>query len=126
VIEVPKKSIAFLQSNGTIYLLNFDLSSTDRDGVMLLGKYQYVRTRLLTLQGVEVETVDEAATFTLEDLPTLDGKTFETPVAGYLQHTGAKCREYKFHNTAVNHSLLCKGAFNLHSLLLNFTVHGGR
>jgi hypothetical protein len=126
VIEVPKKSIAFLQTNGTVYLLNFDLASTDRDGVMLLGKYQYVRSRLLTLEGVEVENVDAAATFTLHDIPTIDGKTFITPIAGYLASTAAKSRNYRFHNTAMNHSILCKGTFNLHSMLLTFDVHGGR
>lgn len=125
-VEIPKKSIAFLTENGAIYILNSDIGATNSNGVLVLGKYQYVRTRVLQLQGVELENVNAGATFSLYDLPSFDGKNYETPVEGYLNASSGKFRGYLFHTTALNHSLLCKGNFHLHSGVLTFNVGGGR
>jgi len=125
-LEVPRKSIGFLQANGTIKVVNFDIEQPAHTGVLLLGKFQYVRTRLLQLQAVELENIDAAAPFSCIDLPALDGKTFQAPVVGYLAVTSAKYRRYNFHTTGINHSILCKGQFSLVSVVLTFNVHGGR
>jgi hypothetical protein len=124
--ELPKKSIAFLTSGGGIYVLNSDIQNVNANGVMLLGKFQYVRTRLLQLQGVEFENVNQDQTFELLDLPTLDGKNFLTAVPGYLFQSNGRYREFKFHNTAVNHTIVAKGGFNAVSFQLIFNVTGGR
>jgi len=124
--ELPKKSIAFLTSSGAIKVMNSDIVNPNANGVMLLGKFQYVRTRVLQLQGVEFENVNQGDSFTLLDLPSLDGKNLQAAIAGYLAQSTGKFREYKFHNTAMNHTLVAKGAFSAVSFQLTFNVGGGR
>lgn len=125
-IEVPKRSIGFLQNNGTIQVLDFDIDQGTHVGIILLGKYQYVRSRFLQLQNVELENINTGATFSCYDLPALDGKVFEPAVEGYLAASSGKYRRYAFHNTALNHSILGKGQFALTSLVLNFNIAGAR
>lgn len=127
-IEVPKKSCAFLSSGGAVHVLNFDTGGSASDGVAILGKYQYVRARLLTLQAAEVESVEPTASLAVYAIPSYDGKTLEAPVAGYEMPRAsiAYAREYKFCHTGKNVSLLLQGAFSLVSLVLTFTVHGAR
>jgi len=127
VTETPKRTIAFVSDTGRIQTLDTDIVSANSNGVLILGKYQYVRSRLLQLQGVEFENVNVGDTFALYDLPTYDGKVFQPAIAGYqVTGTTGKAVAYSFHNTAVNHSVLLKGAFNAVSLLLNFNVAGAR
>lgn len=125
-VESPRKSIAFLQSNGAIQTVNSDLVNAEASGVMLLGKMQYVRTRLLQLQRVAFENVNVGDTFSLLDLPAADGKNFGNALTGYLATTSGKYREYLFHNTALNHTLVFKGAWNAVSVVLTFNVSGAR
>lgn len=126
VTELPKRSIAFLTAGGGIYILNSDIVNSAADGVMLLGKYQYVRSRLLQLQQVEFENVNTGDSFDLLLLPSLDGKNFEPAVSGYMSMGLGKYRKYNFHSTGVNHTVVCKGAFNAVSLVLTFNVAGAR
>lgn len=127
-VEVPKKSVAFLGAGGSVHILDSDITSNNSNGVMILGKYQYVRTQALTLQGVQFDNVNTGDSFEMYNLPSHDGKVFETPIAGYLMPVtaGSKARDYRFFNTALNHSILCKGAFNAVSMVLTFTSGGSR
>jgi hypothetical protein len=125
-VEVPKKSIAFLGSGGSIQILNSDINADESNGVMILGKFQLVRSRLLQLQGVEFENVQTGDTFNLYDFPSHDGKTFLSPIEGYLASSSGLTRKYNFHTTALNHSILCKGAFTAVSFILSFNVSGAR
>ena len=125
-VETPKRSIAFLKATGAIDVLDTNIISANANGVMITGKYQYVRTRTLQLQGVTVENVEPTAEFKLYALITLDGKNFQPAVEGYLFNQVGKLREYKFHVSGVNHSLLWKGNFNSVSAVLNFNIAGSR
>lgn len=124
--EIPKKSIGFLQATGAIKILDADISSATSNGVMILGKFQYVRSRMMQLQAVDFENVNQGDTFALYDMPSLDGKNLGTPIAGYPAAAVGKLRVYSFHNTALNHSILCKGAFNAVSIMLRFFTAGSR
>ena len=125
--EIPKKSLAFLGASGSLHVLNTDINAPATNGIMIVGKFQYVRTRLLQLQRVALENIETSGnTFWLYDLPALDGKNFGTAIIGYLAANHTKYREYLFHNTAMNHSLLFKGQFHAVSLVLTFNVSGQR
>jgi hypothetical protein len=124
--ELPRESIAFLSKDGTIATVDFAISSTSSAGVLLLGKYQYIRQRTLTLDEVAVEEITPNRTFALYDLTTRDGKNFQTAVAGALKVSTEYYRNYRFHKTGVNHSLLFVGAFYLSSIVMKFHVNGTR
>ena len=126
VFETPKKSIGILKADGSVVVVDTDISATNSSGVAILGKYQYVRERWLQLQGVDIENVHGTGTFNLYDMITLDGKTLQAPVAGYDTGNAGLSKTYKFHSTGLNHTLLAKGRFNLVSGILSFNVTGKR
>lgn len=125
-IENPRQSLGFLKSDGSIVTVDFSYIADNANGVMVLGKYQLSRTRLLTLEQVELENIKVGSNFTLYDLASLDGKNLQPAVEGFLKENTESYRKYLFHQTGVNHSLLAKGAFYCSSVILSFHVHGRR
>lgn len=125
VFETPKKSIGILKRDGSIVVVNTDIAATNSSGVAMLGKYQYVRERLLQLQKADLENINGGAgTFNLYDLITLDGKTYQAPITGYDKGNTGLSKSYLFSATGLNHSLLAKGRFNLVSGILSFNIAG--
>jgi hypothetical protein len=125
-VEIPKRSVAFLGAGGSINILNTDIVAAGSNGVMLLGKFQYVRTRLLTMQQVEFENVNPGDTFNLYLFPSLNGKVLLPAVTGTQLGNSGKVRRYGFRYTALNHTIAAIGAFTAVSFVLTMTVHGAR
>lgn len=125
-VEVPKRSIAFLTAGGGINILNPDIVGSGV-GVMLLGKYQLMRQRLVTFQGAVFENIEPTDTCDVYCFPTYDGKTFEPAVAlsPVLPLTG-KVRQYRGRVTGVNFTLGLIGAFNAISHVLTMSTNGKR
>lgn len=122
----PKKALAFLQQDGTVYIVNFDLSESNANGVFMLGKFQFQRNKFLVHQSTDVENIRPSGAFSLYIVPSLNGKDLLTPVPGVLQTQGDLMRRYNKRLTGLNYSLLFIGAFNLTSVLTNFTLGGDR
>jgi hypothetical protein len=124
--DTPKKQLALLQANGLVKTVEFAAGVISEDSVVLLGKFQYVRSRMLQLESVDLESVDENASCEVYDMITLDGKSFQAPILGYAVNATGLARKYTFRSVGMNHSLLIKGTFRLNSMLLTFNVHGNR
>jgi hypothetical protein len=127
--DSPRKSIAFLQAGGTIKNVNPSINFAASSGVIVLGKFQYVRSRLITLEEVVLQNVHETQSCSVYDLYSVSGGAIESVqrVQGYDKSiSGSLQKVYRFHKTAVNHSILLLGGFYLSSLQLDFHVHGGR
>lgn len=125
VVEIPRQSIAFLQADGTVKVVDFSVTSTDSNGVLCLGKYQFVRQRLLQVDNIHLENVQAGYNFNLYILAALDGKNTNKVVPYLLESTGLY-RQYTSRAVGVNHSLVLKGAFSLVSLVLTFNIHSKR
>jgi hypothetical protein len=126
---ILKGNIGFLQQDGTIQTINFDLGSLTHNGVICLGKYQFQRQRKLTLQSAEFENiVVNAANFSVYVLTSDNGKTFRAALAMVqdLVNSSGEYRKYWTRSTGLNHTILLKGAFNIVSGQLWFTPHGRR
>lgn len=124
--DVARQSIGFLQQDGSIKTVDFSYTSTTSNGVILLGKYQYIRARLITLQEVEIENIRSGANFQLYNLVSLDGKTLQSPALGYLAVDAYSHKSYNFKQTGVSHTLLAMGAFYMSSIVLKFHSNGRR
>jgi len=122
--ERPRRIIGFLQRDGTVQVLRFDLGQLDHSGVFLLGKYQFTRGHDVQILGFEVENIDQGSNYTAFVLPTLDGKTFQAAVTPVLKTGTGKARKYQVRKTGVNHTLLFHGSFNLTSVLLHYSQAG--
>jgi len=123
-VEISKQSIAFLLNDGTVKILKLSVPSSNRIGVLMLGKYQYTRDRHLVLQKVLAETVESTDDFTFTDLVSLDGKN--TTAVTATETVGKGYRSYALRASGINHSLLFVGEFNLSTISLLFSLGGRR
>lgn len=125
VTEIPRDSIAFLQRNGTVKVIDFSLLEDASDSVLMLGKYQYVRQRLIELNQIEIETVDTPDTFTALVIPSLNGKTLGNPVTGYQLENSDGYRKFVWDGAiGTNVSWVFKGTFNINALIGWFSLVG--
>lgn len=127
--DAPRRSIAFLKADGSVSILNPSVTFAASSGVLLLGKFQYTRSRLMSLEGLELQTIHPNQSATAYDLVSGSGGTLESTrrVQGYdVTPTGENQRRYMFHNTGLNHSILLVGGFFLSSFVLTFHIHGRR
>lgn len=124
----PKKSIAFLQGDGTVLLVNFDLSEDTANGVFMMGKFQFSRRKWIQHQYGIIDSISVGNNFSYTIIPTKDGKTL-LPFVSSRQNTllsGAKTRTYQRVVSGVNISVLFRGQFSLNSFLIGFTTMGNR
>lgn len=125
VTEIPRDSIAFLQRNGTTVVVDFSLFETALDSVLVIGKLQYVRQKIIELNQLEVENVEVGDDFEALALPSLNGKNFSPAMPGYLQESNSNYRRYTWDGAVgVNVSYLFKGTFNINALIGWFSLAG--
>jgi hypothetical protein len=118
---------------GKFQRLNFDAAFAGigdflpMQGVALFGKFQYVRSRRICMEEVEVEGGTDALADTSVLLYTSqNGKTFDPPSTPYeTADSTPAVKKYLTHVEGVNVSVLVKGAFNLTTLQLVFHPGGG-
>jgi hypothetical protein len=127
VIETPKQNMAFLQASGAIQVLSFSELATApaQDATLILGKFQYVRSRLLQLDQIDLESIRSDKTAGLKVLSSVDGKNFSVS-SPYAQTPVGLERTYRSRAIGINHSLVITGSFRLNSVILSFNIHGKR
>jgi hypothetical protein len=126
VPEQPRKTIAFLQMDGTVKLVNFDLSEESANGVLIIGKFQFQRNFWITHQNTDIETVYAARAFKLYLMSTLDGKDLQSPVEAVVLRRNAKNINFVKRLAGQNISLVLLGAFASNCIVFNFTQGGQR
>lgn len=122
--EISKEAVAFLLADGSVQTLNFSASDVS-SGVAILGKFQYTRTRLITILRVELENSETLNPAVVTSMTSIDGKTI-TLVPGTIKYTVEGLIQYNFRTTAINHSLIITGKFNLVAAILTYIVNGRR
>jgi hypothetical protein len=133
-VFADEKSICFVprEVDAIPYVLALDVYSTTATfaGVLLLGKFQFVRDRFLQLEEINIESVKDISSggtqnFSLLLFPSFDGKNFSTPITLTPTITNSLIQA-KLHKTAKSHSIMLKGAFDVNTLELHFRVAGER
>lgn len=113
------------------YTWSLDIYDTNAtfNGVLFLGKFQFIRERDLQINDIEIESAQNAnyitRNFSLLLFPSLDGKNFSTPITLTPTYTN-ELIVANTRNTALNHSIMLKGAFDVNTLQLRFRVAGDR
>lgn len=128
IVGVPKHNVCFMKADGSVYVLNGDLSDDSRSGVLLLGKYQYVRSRILDLFRVECEDVTSTATnYSCKIFSSWDGKTLNVQTSPYVRTPVLDgIRDHLCRVSGINHIIGFNGAFNLNSVMLTAKLGGSR
>jgi hypothetical protein len=127
--DAPRRSIAFLKSTGEVKLVNPSVNFANSFGVILMGKFQYVRSRLLTLEELTFQSVETNQTISAYDLVSISGGTLESTICYPLYDvtpSGEKQRQFKTHKTGENHSIMLIGGFALSGFTLTFHIGGKR
>lgn len=127
--DAPRRSIAFLKKDGTIQTVNPSVTLATSRGVIVLGKFQYVRSRNLMLEGVTLQTVHPNQSVSSYIMSSITGGTLDSCTTTALYETtvgGDAQREYLSHVVGKNHCLLLVGGFFLSSFVLRFHNHGRR
>ena len=127
--DAPRRSIAFLKSDGSVSIVNPSVTFGGSKGVILLGKFQYVRSRMLTLEGIEFQSVHDNQACQLWNMVSVSGGTLDSTTLYPMYDvtpSGENQQTYKGHKTGKNHSILMVGGFFLSSFVLTFHIHGRR
>lgn len=123
VVDAPKRSIAFLQADGTVKVVTMAYNTTGSSGVLVLGKFQFDRAHHITLQEIHLESVSTGSSLAVKVLTTIDGLNY-TQKTTTLAVDNTTYRKYNCRATGLNHSIVLTGAFNANSLVLGYSVTG--
>lgn len=121
--QEPLKSIGFLQKDGAVKVLNFDLPVIETGSVLILGKYQLTRGRMTTLQELWLENISSEKTTTVTILRSLDGLNISSRAALYKDKkvSQGRLQRYLGGGTFMNCMLQLEGNFDLNSLEMVFS-----
>lgn len=119
--KVPGKSIAFLQNNGAIQVVNFEVGNlVNSSAILYIGKFQLNRKNLLALQEIEIQNIRQGAPFTAEILTSTNGASFDIVTSPTEILDENLLRVYGSRVKGLNHTLRFRGNFNL--VYLGLTV----
>jgi hypothetical protein len=123
--ETPNEIMGFLKADGSVSIANFDqIHTTGDNGILVIGKYQFSRANLLSLDEIAVENVDPNSDFSIKVLTSVDGKNVYTVSTPYNDVSNGNFRNYLTDKVGINHSIVGKGTFNFASMELVFHPHG--
>lgn len=129
IVNSIKRDICFLQQDGTVKTMNFDIGNITANGVMFIGKYQFTRNTLLQVTGCDIECVrQQNANFVHKWYTSFDGKFFQKVSVPTLinYRPGSLARNYQGRVIGANHTLFFGGGWNIVSFELEFIVTGGQ
>ena len=111
----------------TLYKL--DLNAPSADSLVILGKFQYVRARNISLQGLEFESLMNSPAVTLQPpevrvISSMDGQTFSKITTPYTKSMSPFLQSYLIDVEAKNVCIAIRGSLNLSSVLLTYTLGG--
>lgn len=129
--EFPKQSIGVLTQLSGVSIVRSEQWALARDGVLILGRYQYVRSRNLQLQKITSQNVKfpgAASQFSIKTGVSLDGQTINRTITGTLISANLLAIETKVHGfesaVGLSHTIVVRGTFALNSMTLEFNNHG--
>lgn len=123
ISDPSRQSITFMTKEGNMYALNLVPEGHKANGVILFGKYQYVRSRMIQLDEIDVENA-MGTEFSCKILTSIKGKDTYMSTPYDASDSGSAAKKYLTDVVGVNHSILFKGGFNLNTLQLTFHIHG--
>jgi len=127
-----KLCVGFLRADGTVEILQMDYNKTEQQtGVVIFGKFQSKRSKLLTIQQGEIEgayqdTFTQQPQFEVFAAASIDGYKPDSIHPMTLLKAGSKFAKYAKRLTGMNVSLILLGTFALSSYLLEVTEDGDR
>jgi hypothetical protein len=124
--DTPKKSIGIMQANGTVKTVSYNVYDA-ADGIIVLGKYQYIRARTLHMNNITVDNQYLGLTCRCKLLTSIKGKEPDYIKELFpVDSDQSISKEYLCNAVGINHSIALKGNFDLNSVVLTFALGGDR
>lgn len=121
-----RQNYGFLQNDGTVLLMVTDMEALLGGGVVLFGRCQLRRSRLMTLSKTESEGIqlDPAPSITALGSSTGAERTSKTPLT--ISNQTAAFLETKSRVTAMNFDIAIEGGFQLTTFIVEGLNHATR
>jgi hypothetical protein len=124
IVDAPRKSIGFLDNDGTVKIVALSYDTTGSNGVILCGKYQLDRNRYIDMQGIAIESIKAGNNLVVKLMTTIDGKNNSRITDPVLSIDQGTFRQYRCRAMGMNHTIVLAGAFHAHSLEIQFNDGG--
>lgn len=127
-LAVPpaKRGIAFLKTNGEVYIANMDFNQSNSTGVVIFGHIQQRHDRHITIQKAKFDGINTVPAPQVTLLGSVDGYTRSSVTPMTQSALSGKFREYSSRYTAENFDLVLEGNFVISSVLVDVMNHGSR
>lgn len=117
--------LAFLQADGTVQVVDLETRGIANDAVLIFGRLQHSRGKVVTLHSFEVEN-GRPAQMNLAILTSLDGKNWLPDIQATAQIQTVNLTKWLVRATGINHCFKLTGSFDIVTLQGACTVGGGR
>jgi len=120
-----------LQSDGSLLIPVMDEYNFTANAVCLIGYYRLIRQKLLTIQQINIENIDnQSYDFKLSIISSQLDSTLETvsSFSSYDIHVegGSTVKAMYGYAVGLDHAILVQGSFSLISIEFWFTLDGNR
>ena len=144
LIPLPKNTMVVARRDGRLFIVDFtefpqldDPTAIDWDlsvSKIIIGKLQLIRSRVVSIEGVEIENVvrtqqvPSGATSDLEVTlyGATDGKNIDMTFNPTKTYESDSLVEYGCRATAENFSLQLRGTYNVNTIVFTLHNHGRR
>lgn len=123
-IDTPRDIIGFVTSSGLCKALDFDDTAISTDSVLLLGKFQLQRSRLVEAQELELENAGSSGPLEVTVYASPNGKELGNAQPAFLREETENSQQWLLQGVGINLSILLIGTFNIISYVLWTNPHG--
>lgn len=124
--QPSKRTVGFLGTHGEVNILEMDYNKTDQRGVMVFGKFQLTRARVMSIQRLDLEAVFGTDGVVVTAIASTDGKNLDYAEPMILLQDGNDIKKYAKRLTGTSVSIALEGAMSVTSYLLEVTNDGDR
>lgn len=124
--QPSKRTVGFLGANGQVSILEMDYNKTDQRGVMVFGKFQLTRARMMSIQRLDLEAIYGTDDVVVTAIASIAGKELDYSQEMVLVLDGTDLHRYAKRITGTNISIAVEGALSATSYLLEVTNDGDR
>lgn len=124
--QPSKRTVGFLSANGAVSILEMDYDKSNQRGVMVFGKFQLTRARMMTIQQLALEAIYGTDDVVVTAIASIEGKELDFARPMQLLLDGPEIHKYARRLTGTNVSIAIEGALSATSYLLEVTNDGDR
>lgn len=125
-VTPPKQGIAFLKSNGEVWIMVPNFVHTGDTAVVILGRFQQRHGRKTTVHAIELDGLKSSPAPAVTLLGGANGYQRDSTTTMSLAETDSNYYKYTQRTTTENFDIAVEGTFVLSTVLVTVSMHGSR